>query len=68
MFGDRVEQLDVQFGVVLGERLVAVMVDELHHRAEGQRVGEAVLSLPMEDLDQFVVAAFPEEGQRTLTL
>lgn len=63
MFGDWVEQLDVQFWVVLGEGFVAVMVDQLHHRAEGQRVGEAVLPLPMEDLDQFVVASFPEEGR-----
>lgn len=39
---------------------MAVMVDKLHHRAEGQRVGEAILSLPMEDLYQFVVASFPE--------
>ena len=61
MLGHRVQQLHVQFGVVLGERLVAVMVDELHHRAEGQRVGEAVFPLLMEDLDQFVVASFPED-------
>lgn len=60
MFGDGVEQLDIQLGVVLGKRLMAVMVDELHHRAEGQRVGEAVLSLPMEDLDQLVVASLSE--------
>lgn len=59
VFGDRVEQLDVQFGVVLSQRLVAVVVDELHHRAKGERVGEAVLSLPMEDLYQLVVASFP---------
>lgn len=62
MFGNWVEQLDIQLGVVLGQRLVAVMVDELHHGAEGQRVGEAVLSLPVEDLYQLVVASFPEGG------
>lgn len=59
VFGDWVEQLDVQFGVVLSQRLVAVVVDELHHGAKGERVGEAVLSLPMEDLYQLVVASFP---------
>lgn len=65
MLGDRVEQLDVQLGVVLGQRLVAVVVDELHHRAEGQRVREAVLPLPVEDLDQLVVASFPAVGTRS---
>lgn len=65
VFGHRVQQLHVQFWVVLSEGLVAVMVDELHHGAEGQRVGEAVLSLPVEDLDQFVVASFPEGVQTT---
>lgn len=62
VLGDRVEQLDVQLGVVLRQRLVAVVVDELHHRAEGERVGEAVLALPVEDLDQLVVASFPAGG------
>lgn len=42
------------------------MVDELRHRAEGQRVGEAVLSLSMEDLYQLVVASFPEGVNVTL--
>lgn len=65
VLGDRVEQLDVQFGVVLGQRLVSVMVDQLHHRAEGQGVGEAVLPLPMEDLYQLVVASFPAGDERT---
>lgn len=64
VFGDRVEQLDVQLGVVLRQRLVAVVVDELHHRAEGERVGEAVLALPVEDLDQLVVASFPAGGAK----
>lgn len=66
VFGDRVKQLDVQFGVVLGEGLVAVMVDELHHRAEGQRVGKAVLPLAVEDLYQLIVASFPESGETPL--
>jgi len=36
VLGDGVEQPGVQLGVVLGERLVPVMGDELHHRAERQ--------------------------------
>jgi len=64
VFGDWEQQLDVQLGVVLGQGLVSVMVDQLHYGAEGQRVGEAVLSFPMEDLYEFVVAPFPESGRR----
>lgn len=58
--GDGVHEFDVQFGVVLSQRLVSVVADELHHRAERQGVGEAVLPVPMVDLDQLVVAPFPE--------
>ena len=57
--GDGVHQPDVQLGVVLGQGLVAIVVDELHHRAERQRVREAVLSVPVEDFDQLVIASFP---------
>lgn len=49
VLGHRVQQLHVQFGVVLSQRLVPIMVYELHHRAEGQRVGETVLPLAVED-------------------
>lgn len=35
------------------------MVDELNDGAEGQRVREAVLPIPMEYLNEFVVAPFP---------
>lgn len=59
--GHGVEQPHVQLGVVLGQRLVTVVVDELHHRAERQRVGKAVLSLSVEDFNQLVVAPFPEK-------
>lgn len=38
VFGDWVQQLHVQFGVVLRQRLVAIVVDELHDGAEGQWV------------------------------
>ena len=71
MLGDGEQQLDVQLGVVLGQRLVAVVVDELHHRAKGQRVREAVLPVAVEDLDQLVVAAFPadrKEGKEKLAV
>lgn len=57
--GDRVHELDVQLGVVLGQRLVAIVADELHHRAEGEGVREAVLAVPMVDLYQLVVPTFP---------
>ena len=59
-------------GVVLGQRLVPVVADELHHRAEGQRVREAVLPVAVVDLDQLVVSPFPggpgeeETGQKQL--
>ena len=68
VLGDRVQQLDVQFGVVLGQGFMAVVVDELHHRAEGQRVGETVLPLTVEDLYQLVVASFPADTQPDTSL
>lgn len=36
--GDRVHELNIQFGVVLSQGLVSVVTDELHHRAEGKRI------------------------------
>lgn len=59
--GDGVHEFDVQLGVVLSQRLVSVVADELHHRAERQRVGEAVLPVSMVDLYQLVVSPFPEK-------
>lgn len=38
VLGDGVEQPGVQLGIVLGKRFVPVMGDELHHRAESQRL------------------------------
>lgn len=38
VFGDRVQKLGVQLGIVLGQRLVAVVIDELHYRQEGKRL------------------------------
>lgn len=36
--GDGVQELGVQLGVVLSQGLVAVVINELYHRAEGQRL------------------------------
>lgn len=50
VFGNRVEKLRVQLGVVLGQGLVAIVIDELHHSEEGKRLGEAVPRLSVVDL------------------
>lgn len=50
VFGDRVQKLCVQFGVVLGQGLVAIVIDELHHSEEGERLREAVPRLSVVDL------------------
>lgn len=62
--GDGVHEFDVQLGVVLSQRLVSVVADELHHRVERQGVREAVLPVPMVDLYQLVVAPFPEQEKK----
>lgn len=64
VFGDRVQQLGVQLGVVLGQRLVAVVIDELHHRQEGERLREAVPPLSVVNLYQLVVPPFPAGGDK----
>lgn len=61
-------QLYVQCGVVLHQRMVLIVPDELHHRCECQRVREAVLSIAMVNLDQFVVPVFPESDEYTFRL
>ena len=38
VLGDGVQQLDIQLRVVLGQGLVVVVADQLHHGAERQRV------------------------------
>lgn len=38
VFGDWVQKLGVQFGVVLGQGLMAVVIDELHYSQEGKRL------------------------------
>ena len=69
VLGDGVEELGVQLGVVLGQGLMAVVVDELHHRHKSERLGEAIFALSVVDLYQFVVSPFPGEtrdGQRAI--
>lgn len=70
MFGDWVQQLHVQLGVVLRQRLVSIVVDELDDGAEGQRVREPVLPIPVEYLNELVVSPFPvarrEEKRRVV--
>lgn len=48
----------VQSGVVLHQRVVLVVPDQLHHRAERQGVREAVLPVAVVNLDEFVVPVF----------
>lgn len=43
---------------------MSVVADELHHRAERQRLGETILSIPVVDLNQLVVAPFPEHRMK----
>lgn len=53
------EQASVQLGVVLGQWLMPVVVDELHHREKSKRFWEAILPPAVKNLDQFVIASFP---------
>lgn len=41
---------------------MAVVGDEVHDRAEGEWLGEAVVPITVEDLDQFIVPAFSRGG------
>lgn len=50
VFGDGIQKLSVQFGIVLGQGLVAVVIDELHYRQEGKRLWEAVAPLSVVNL------------------
>lgn len=58
----------VQCGVVLHQRVVLIVPDELHHRCECQRVREAVLPIAVVNLDQFVVPVFPESDEHAFRL
>lgn len=61
-------QLYVQCGVVLHQRMVLIVPDELYHRCECQWVREAILPIAMVNLDQFVVSFFPESDAYTFRL
>lgn len=50
VFGDWEQKLRVQFSIVLGQGLMAIVIDELHHREEGKRLGEAVPPLSVVNL------------------
>lgn len=54
----------VQCGVVLHQRVVLIVPNELHHRSECQGVGEAILPITLVNLDQLVVPVFPENVKR----
>lgn len=60
--GQRKEELDVQLAVVLLQAVVSVVSHQLHHRAEAQRLREAVAAAPVVDLDQLVVPSLPAVG------
>lgn len=64
VFGDRVQKLRVQFGVVLGQGLVSIVIDELHHSEEGKRLREAVPALSVVNLYELVIPSFPIEGDK----
>ena len=64
VFGDGEQKLGVQLGVVLGQGLMAVVVDELHHRHKSERLGEAIFALSVVDLYQFVVTSFPAGDEK----
>lgn len=55
----------VQRGVVLHQRVVLIVPDELHHRSEREGVGEAVLPIAVVDLYQLVVPVLPEKSKES---
>lgn len=65
VFGDGVQKLGVQFGVVLGQGLMAVVIDELHYRHEGKRLREAIPLVSVVNLYKLVVPPFPAGGDRS---
>lgn len=62
VLGHWVEKPCVQLGVVLSQGLMAVVGDEVHDGAEGERLREAIVPVSVEDLDQLIVSAFPRGG------
>lgn len=65
VFGDGIQKLCVQLGVVLGQWLVAVVIDELHYRQEGQRLWETVPRVSVINLYKLVVPPLPADGDRS---
>lgn len=59
--GHGVGEHQVQHGVVLYQRMVLVVPDELHHGGEREGVREAILSLTVVNLNQLVVTILPGE-------
>lgn len=59
--GQRVGEHQVQCGIVLHQWMVLIMPNELDHWSEREGVREAVLAVPVVDLDQLVVPVFPEK-------
>lgn len=57
--GHGIYQLHIELRVVLSERLIAVVVNELHNWIKRQWIRKAIFSIPMVDLYQFVVATLP---------
>lgn len=64
VFGDGVQKLGVQLGVVLGQGLVSVVIDELHYRQEGKRLRETVPPVSVVNLYKLVVPPFPAGGDK----
>lgn len=65
VFGDGIQKLCVQLGVVLGQWLVAVVIDELHYRQEGQRLWETIPRVSVINLYKLVVPPLPADGDRS---
>jgi len=55
-----IKQSDVQHGVVLRERAVPIVVDQLDDRVEVVRIRKAVLSISMGDLDELIGSALAQ--------
>lgn len=56
----RVEQLNIQHRIILRERAIPVVVDQLDDRMEVIRIREPVFPISMADLDEFIGPAFTQ--------
>ena len=58
--GDGVLERCVQLVVIAWQGVGTIMVDEFHDRVEvGLRIHEAILAVPVVDLDEFIAASLP---------